>query len=269
MDKLKQQIEQRLKANILIDTCAHCDKIIFRDAWCSQDRVIRFATPFFRQLFAFAGENGGRWGTGDSVMYEVGNGEDTLTIRCSLDMTGELAGSAATRERLLRACGISPSREKNAIALKTWEFASGDDTNKLFDDFDAFLANAVPAFEDSVKSKLASLAPEHFKEGAGESVTTNKYERNPKARAACLAAHGTACAVCGIDFGKEYGPEFEGKIEVHHLVPLSQIGAEYVVDPVRDMVPVCPNCHTALHSKKGGLYTVEELKKLRAGRNGK
>jgi len=78
-----------------------------------------------------------------------------------------------------------------------------------------------------------------------------------------LAANGTACAVCGIDFAKEYGPEFAGKIEVHHIVPISEIGETYVIDPVKDLVPVCPNCHTALHSKKDGVYSIEELKAKR------
>ena len=101
-----------------------------------------------------------------------------------------------------------------------------------------------------------------FKEGASEYVMLNKYERNPQARATCIAAHGTACKVCGIDFAKAYGPEFAGKIEVHHIIPLSEIGEEYVVDPINDLVPVCPNCHTALHSKKDGVYTVEEIRLL-------
>ena len=48
-----------------------------------------------------------------------------------------------------------------------------------------------------------------------------------------------------------------------HIVPLSEIGEEYVVDPIRDLVPVCPNCHMALHSKKDGVYTVEELRAIR------
>ncbi|MGN1250926.1 MAG: hypothetical protein ACI4XW_12700 [Candidatus Spyradocola sp.] len=39
-------------------------------------------------------------------------------------------------------------------------------------------------------------------------------------------------------------------------------GAEYVIDPVRDLVPVCPNCHRMLHSMPGGVYSAEELKRL-------
>lgn len=50
---------------------------------------------------------------------------------------------------------------------------------------------------------------------------------------------------------------------MHHIKPISEIGGEYVVDPVRDLVPVCPNCHMMLHSKAEGVYSVEELKQLR------
>jgi predicted HNH restriction endonuclease len=31
------------------------------------------------------------------------------------------------------------------------------------------------------------------------------------------------------------------------VVPLSEIQAEYVVDPIKDLVPICPNCHAMLH----------------------
>ena len=77
-----------------------------------------------------------------------------------------------------------------------------------------------------------------------------------------LAVNPFFLSEAGMDFGKVYGPAFADKIEVHHLVPISEIGKEYVVDPVKDLVPVCPNCHMALHSKKGGVYTIEELKAL-------
>ena len=103
-------------------------------------------------------------------------------------------------------------------------------------------------------------------EGAQKTILQNKYERNPKARARCIAVHGSACKLCGFDFGIAFGEEFSGKIEVHHIKPISEIGGEYVVDPVRDLVPVCPNCHMMLHSKADGVYSVEELKQLKEKR---
>lgn len=84
-------------------------------------------------------------------------------------------------------------------------------------------------------------------EGAVRSITVNAYERDPEARRRCIAAHGTTCCVCGFSFGAVYGPEAEGYIHVHHIKPLSEIGGEYVVDPVEDLRPVCPNCHAVLH----------------------
>ena len=99
-------------------------------------------------------------------------------------------------------------------------------------------------------------------EGAMRDILTNKYERNRKARARCIAHYGTACQICGMDFGAFYGEAFAGKIEVHHRKPLYEIQEDYVVDPIKDLIPVCPNCHLILHSKKDGVYSVEEVKHM-------
>lgn len=266
MDKLKSQIQQRLTANIIIDKCAQSEYLIFRDAWCTQDRVIRFTTPFFRKMFPCKDEESGRWGTGDSVMYEAHNGAESFVVNCVLCLNPSADKLSEKGAALLKVFDIKNGGAAGETVLHSWDMTRADgDANKLFEDFDNLIGKDIPRFEQKLREKAEEdkPGPEKYKEGESASVVLNKYERNPKARAACLAAHGTACSVCGIDFGKEYGPEFEGKIEVHHIVPLSEIGAEYTVDPVKDLVPVCPNCHSALHSKPGGVYTVDELKKLK------
>lgn len=101
-----------------------------------------------------------------------------------------------------------------------------------------------------------------FTEGAQYNIVADRYERSRSARQACLQANGTVCAICGFDFAKAYGAEFAGIIQVHHITPISEIGHEYQVDPVHDLIPVCPNCHVALHSKPGGTYTPDELRAL-------
>ena len=101
-----------------------------------------------------------------------------------------------------------------------------------------------------------------FTEGAQCNIVADRYERSRSARQACLQANGTVCAICGFDFAKAYGAEFAGIIQVHHITPISEIGHEYQVDPVHDLIPVCPNCHVALHSKPGGTYTPDELRAL-------
>jgi len=98
-------------------------------------------------------------------------------------------------------------------------------------------------------------------EGAAVSVVINAYERNPVARAKCLAHHGYTCAACGFDFGMVYGQLGAGYIHVHHLVPVSSKGGAYIVDPLNDLVPVCANCHAVIHKVKPAL-TIAALKEL-------
>ncbi|WP_366515217.1 HNH endonuclease [Methanoculleus sp.] len=96
-------------------------------------------------------------------------------------------------------------------------------------------------------------------EGTVSQVFVNRYERSKQARTACIEHHGCRCAVCGFDFEKVYGPIGQNKIHVHHLIPLSGIRQEYEIDPVRDLRPVCPNCHLIIHSKREP-FTIEEMK---------
>lgn len=100
-----------------------------------------------------------------------------------------------------------------------------------------------------------------FTEGKIMKVFVNKYERNLKARNACIRHYGNKCCVCQFDFGEIYGKQVEGFIQVHHVVSLSEIGKEYPVDPIRDLRPLCPNCHSVVHLSKPSL-TIEELKDL-------
>jgi 5-methylcytosine-specific restriction protein A len=104
-------------------------------------------------------------------------------------------------------------------------------------------------------------SPGPLVEGAAREVSMNVYERNPEARRQCISHYGPTCAVCGFDFEEVYGDLGKGFIHVHHLVPVSDIGEEYEVDPVNDLRPVCPNCHAMLH-KRQPPYTVEEMRKI-------
>ena len=48
-------------------------------------------------------------------------------------------------------------------------------------------------------------------EGAIMKISTDKYERNKEARLKCLEYHGNSCKICGFNFGKFYGSNFEAK----------------------------------------------------------
>ncbi|NQS72190.1 MAG: DUF3427 domain-containing protein [Desulfobulbaceae bacterium] len=100
-----------------------------------------------------------------------------------------------------------------------------------------------------------------FTEGQRTQVLVNRYERDRNARDECIRHHGSTCCVCGFDFGKKYGELGIGFIHVHHVVPLSEIGKDYIVNPVYDLVPICPNCHAMVHRQNPPL-SIDELKKL-------
>ena len=98
-------------------------------------------------------------------------------------------------------------------------------------------------------------------EGERSQITVNAYERNSKARAACIKEHGCRCSICGFDFESRYGEYGKGYIQVHHLVPLSTLTERYVVDPVKDLIPVCANCHAIIHRKRPP-FTPDEVKEM-------
>lgn len=124
---------------------------------------------------------------------------------------------------------------------------------------------------DSIKKEVKDEIEEQKKrdkkedadyvEGAVKEAKAKRYERDPKARRACLAHYGCRCYVCGMDMSEEYGMELGAEaIEVHHIIPVSQRGGSYIVDPIRDLRPLCPNCHSIVHRKRDQPLDVEELK---------
>ena len=97
-----------------------------------------------------------------------------------------------------------------------------------------------------------------FSEGSIDSLLLDRFERDPVARKACLKHFGYTCQVCQILMSEVYGSLGNHYIHVHHRVPLSEIRREYRVNPTRDLVPVCPNCHSMLHRSSPPM-PIEEL----------
>jgi len=117
------------------------------------------------------------------------------------------------------------------------------------------------AFNNAGATLIAEeiLNSEKYFEGARKVITVNSYERNSKARAICIKHFGAVCGVCNFDFETKYGMLGRGFIHVHHIVPLSKIHKEYKLDPIRDLVPLCPNCHAMIHLTQPNM-NLEELK---------
>jgi 5-methylcytosine-specific restriction protein A len=104
-------------------------------------------------------------------------------------------------------------------------------------------------------------------EGAIRRSVVNRRERNPRNRLLCIRIHGEKCAVCSIEPRHIYGSAGD-IIEVHHLEPLSLVSAPRPYDPRTDLVPLCPDCHRALHTRRPIPLSLEELKALMEAANG-
>lgn len=75
------------------------------------------------------------------------------------------------------------------------------------------------------------------------------HQRNPKLRQLCIEAYGSEykCLVCGINFVERYGEIGKEFIEVHHLNPISETDGKHEVDPAKELIPLCSNCHSMIH----------------------
>jgi len=101
---------------------------------------------------------------------------------------------------------------------------------------------------------------EEYIEGTAKKIKVNTYERDHRARTKCINHFGSVCQVCDVNLERVYGEIAKDFIHVHHIKPLSEIKNEYKVDPVKDLVPLCPNCHAIIHRTKPALK-VEELRR--------
>ncbi|MFN5208814.1 MAG: hypothetical protein ACK5D8_04920 [Bacteroidota bacterium] len=98
-------------------------------------------------------------------------------------------------------------------------------------------------------------------EGSATQVTQTRYERNIYARKECLKHYGYSCSVCDFNFERFYGSLGYKFIHIHHLTQVATIKQEYKVNPIQDLRPVCPNCHSMLHKQNPPL-TIDELKDI-------
>lgn len=118
-------------------------------------------------------------------------------------------------------------------------------------------------FSELLLSILLLLLPydvEAEEEGAVEEVLLTRHERSRVNRALCLAYHGYDCAACQLNMYDRYGEAARRFIHVHHLNPVATTGNTRP-DPIRDMVPLCPNCHGVAH-RQNPPFTIQQLQAM-------
>lgn len=142
-----------------------------------------------------------------------------------------------------------------------------------WDDDDATGLGVEPAEEAAIRALWREFGPPPgldptrpdpgtYPQDALTRVVVNRYEQDPDARRACVALHGSGCAACGFSFEQKYGEIGLDFIPVHHLVPVSQLGSGYELDPLTDLIPLCANCHAMAHLGVGTPRTVAELRRI-------
>ena len=268
MNSNLELVKLRLIANVIVDWCnikAKENLISFDSAFVSSYKKFRFTTPTSEKIFSSTNDKKGYWAKGIYSLYEIFNDDGNISV--SLLVSPKDIKDINRLQSFLKFNMIE--NYSDFIKIKTWNIFS---TNNKLDDLpkilEHFFFNELHQYEKEVSKWLNNDKYTMFDndydlvEGAIRNISLDKYERNKEARKKCIEFHGSKCKICGFDFGKIYGSNFEGKIEVHHIKPLSEIKEEYVVDPINDLIPVCPNCHLILHCKEDGVYSPEEVKQF-------
>ena len=110
------------------------------------------------------------------------------------------------------------------------------------------------------RARIPRAGPGTYPQGAVTRVEVNRYERTrtpggPASRTTAPAARPAGSPSKDGEIGRDF-------IHVHHVVPVSQLGSGYELDPITDLVPLCANCHAMAHQGVSTPRTVAELRRI-------
>lgn len=141
-----------------------------------------------------------------------------------------------------------------AEALRDQGFGEEERNREFVKDYEGLIIEEGASFTHNVNKRnrsrhLAEIAKEHF--------------RNDKGQIPCM--------VCEFDFLDFYGELGKSYIEIHHLKPIHEYeisGEKGTVETsLKNLAPLCSNCHRMVHRKKGELISPENLKDIIGGRS--
>jgi len=144
------------------------------------------------------------------------------------------------------------SNPVSSFSIRIQITSSGVDSN--------WLENLIADVMEDLQSVITTVEIGRS-EGQKFKTHVSRYERDKHNRAACIEFHGTSCKICGLNFQEKYPGVSDGYIHVHHIEQLSELVKPRLFDPRVDLIPVCPNCHAMLHSRKPPLKP-EELRTI-------
>lgn len=153
--------------------------------------------------------------------------------------------------------------EKQMVSevISELQVSKNDDYSEIID----LLSGVSETEEKQIYEDIVNEMTEVYEvqeEGKKIKYYTTRYERNTQNRKAAIKIHGTKCQACGFDFQNVYGDRGKDYIEVHHVVPLAHKDEIVKVDPAKDLIVVCSNCHRMIHRKKNEVLTLDELRDI-------
>jgi len=230
----------------------HLTSLLFVEVLSNQSIISTLALSMFQTLYAFEGHKA----SASEVSKIIGTkGHAPLNSEI-----GRLA------KRIGKHYDIGVNIRENGT-YRWWDlFFNGWDEAGLF--IWQLRPELVLALEETGLTGVVQLAEEvsetdlsTLTEGAVRRIMVNAYERNPVARRRCIQDWGYACSVCELEMESMYGILGKEFIHVHHITPISSKGKVSLVDAVKDLRPVCPNCHSIIHQSNPPL-SIEEVRAI-------
>lgn len=110
-------------------------------------------------------------------------------------------------------------------------------------------------------SQLPESLKKLYAEGESMLIAADKYEHDPQARLKCVSFYGCKCQICGFNFENTYGKIGHAYIQIHHMQPTEIREDPTKVDPIKDLIPVCANCHAMIHQRSPEPYLPKDIRK--------
>lgn len=137
------------------------------------------------------------------------------------------------------------------------------------EEFRDFIINNVTDIINNNVDNFEVSDEEKYLEGEVKATVKRVYtiKRNAYARKKCLQHYFPdnkyRCLLCDFDFKGHYGQLGEDFIEVHHIeshTTLSKTIGVHEIDPIKDLIPICSNCHSIIH-RESPPVSIERIKK--------
>ncbi len=179
---------------------------------------------------------------------------NSMDIYTSLDSKGRYlltdAGEEYLRENLEAICYLFSNKftcEDFTTAIESIEKSVGKKHSLLVYSEDEMISEGTSVIKKSKtrlrSQRLRNVAIEHYKSKDGK----------------------IRCTICGFCFEEKYGDVGKDYIEIHHESPICQYSDDgfesYISEAIKNVKPLCANCHRMIHHNSIRPMTIEELKK--------